>query len=415
MRIGLFIDTFYPMIDGVISVVDNYAKELLKYGEVIVFCPLVDKTEISDKPYKVVQCRSLSLIGFDYSLPMPQIDSAFKKELNASNLDIVHIHSPFTIGSAGVAYAKKHKIPVVATLHSQYKQDFERAVKLKLPVSVAMANVMRIFNSCDECYTVNEDIKRLYLDEYKLTVPCKIIFNATGHQPVENPEESAKRVNERFKISPEVPLYLFVGRLNYLKGIDLIAKSLKILKDKGFLFKMIYVGFGQDEEKLKRLVSDLQLDNCVIFAGKIKGESLLKDLYSRAKLFLFPSLYDTNSLVQIEAAAQSTPTLFVHGAKTASYVKENHNGFFAKNTPESYAEQILRIENDNKLYQKVSKGAKDTLYVSWESTVARLFKKYQRLCVCSRRKRLLYFFRKGNRGAKKVLHNLVSPKNEEKG
>ena len=35
MKIGLFIDSFYPMVDGVINVVDNYAKELLKYGEVV--------------------------------------------------------------------------------------------------------------------------------------------------------------------------------------------------------------------------------------------------------------------------------------------------------------------------------------------------------------------------------------------
>ena len=107
MRIGLFIDTYYPMIDGVINVVDNYAKHLLKYGEVIVFCPLVDNTEIKDKPYKVVQCKSFSVVGIDYSLPTPQIDNAFKKALKNSNLDVVHIHSPFTVGAAGVAYAKK--------------------------------------------------------------------------------------------------------------------------------------------------------------------------------------------------------------------------------------------------------------------------------------------------------------------
>ncbi len=414
MRIGLFIDTFYPMIDGVIGVVDNYAKGLLKYGEVIVFCPLVDKTEITDKPYKVVQCRSLSVVKMDYSVPMPQLDAAFKKALNESKLDIVHVHSPFTVGSVGVAYAKKHKIPIVATLHSQFKQDFERAVKLKLPVSVAMANVMFVFNSCDECWAVNDDIKRLYIDEYKLTAPCKVVYNATDHVPVENPEESAKRVNERFGLSPEVPLYLFVGRLNYLKGIDLIAKALKILKDNGRVFKMIYVGFGQDEDNLKDLVRDLDLDDCVIFAGKINDTALLMDLYSRAKLFLFPSLYDANSLVQIEASAQSTPTVFIRGAKTANYIKEDQNGFLSENTPEAFADLILKIEKDNELYERVSKGAKDTLYRSWEDTIERVFKKYQKLCVYARRKRLLYFFRKGNRGVKKVLHDLISPKNEEK-
>ena len=43
MKIGLFIDTFYPMVDGVVKVVDNYARELSKTDEVIVFCPRTDK------------------------------------------------------------------------------------------------------------------------------------------------------------------------------------------------------------------------------------------------------------------------------------------------------------------------------------------------------------------------------------
>ena len=131
-------------------------------------------------------------MGIDYSLPTPQIDNAGKKALKNSNFDGVHIHSPFTVGAAGVADAKKRKIPGVATLHSQYKQDFERAVKLKLPVSVAMANVMHVFNSCDECWTVNEDIRRLYVEEYKLTAPCLVVTNGTDHLPVENKQKSAK-------------------------------------------------------------------------------------------------------------------------------------------------------------------------------------------------------------------------------
>ena len=395
MRIGLFIDTYYPMIDGVINVVDNYAKHLLKYGEVIVFCPLVDNTEIKDKPYKVVQCKSFSVVGIDYSLPTPQIDNAFKKALKNSNLDVVHIHSPFTVGAAGVAYAKKRKIPVVATLHSQYKQDFERAVKLKLPVSVAMANVMHVFNSCDECWTVNEDIRRLYVEEYKLTAPCKLVFNATAHKPIENVQESAMRVNKLYNLTEDQSLYLFVGRINYLKGVDLIARALKIVKQSGQPFKMIFVGTGQDEDDLKKLVSELNLENEIIFAGKIEDTNLLMDLYSRAKLFLFPSLYDANSLVQIEAAAQSTPTLFLKGAKTASLITHDKNGFLSENSPEEYAKQILRIENDNELYQKVCKGARQTLYLSWEQTVEHVYKKYLKLRVIARRKRLLHSFRKG--------------------
>ena len=133
INIGLFIDTFYPMIDGVILVVDNYAKRLSKYANVFVFAPRIPHKRYDDSVfnYKVIRCRSMDVSFVDYSLPLPDFDIKFKKELEKCDLDIVHIHSPATLGRIGVNYAIRHNIPVVATMHSQYKQDFMRATKSK--------------------------------------------------------------------------------------------------------------------------------------------------------------------------------------------------------------------------------------------------------------------------------------------
>ena len=97
LTIGLFIDTYYPMVDGVISVVDNYAKRLKKYADVIVFAPKCAGKEFDDTKlgYKVVRCKSLKLHIVDYSYPLPKLDNNFKKILNESKLDIVHNLFPF--------------------------------------------------------------------------------------------------------------------------------------------------------------------------------------------------------------------------------------------------------------------------------------------------------------------------------
>ena len=106
ITIGLFIDTFFPMVDGVCMVVDNYAKRLTKYANVIVFCPECagEKYDDSKLPYKVVRCKSLKLHIIDYSLPIPKLDRKFKKEFSKYKLDIVHIHSPFMLGKLGIKY-----------------------------------------------------------------------------------------------------------------------------------------------------------------------------------------------------------------------------------------------------------------------------------------------------------------------
>jgi len=379
MKVGLFIDTWYPMVDGVIKVVDNYARRLMQYCEVVVFCPKtrnVDQKEDAKLPYKVVRCSSLPLITSDYDLPMPALDPRFEAQLIKSGIDIVHIHSPFSVGLAGVLYAKIHKLPVVATLHSQYKQDFEKSLKLKSASVVAMDTIMRVFNACDECWAVNGGIKDLYVHEYGLTAPCKVRLNATDHHPVPDSDAAARMVNETYGIPADATVFLFVGRINYIKNIDFIVRALAKAKAMGLKnFRMLFAGKGQDEEKLAALVQEQGLTEEVVMCG-LTGKEMLENLYSRAKLFLFPSLYDANSLVQIEAACQGTPTLFLEGAKTAATVTSNVNGYVCPPDEDSYAKMIMDIMDDSKAYRRISAAARRDLYHNWDDVVRDVYEDY---------------------------------------
>ena len=142
---------------------------------------------------------------------------------------------------------------------------------------------------------------------------------------------------------------------------------------------MLFVGTGQDEDEFKKLLKELAICDRVIMCGKIAEAETLEKIYARAKLFLFPSLYDANSLVQIEAACQGTPTVFLRGAKTAGTVTEDVNGFIADPSDEAFAEKIEQILNDDEYYRKVAEGAKRDLYVTWDEVVSTVYKDYGRL------------------------------------
>lgn len=382
MKVGMFVDTFYPMVDGVIKVVDNYSRRLAKKCEVVVFCPDIkgyDKSEDKKFPYEVVRCSSLPLPGVDYSLPLPLADPSFNLPLIKSGLDMVHIHSPFAVGMAGALYAKIHQIPAVGTLHSQYRQDFERTFKLEPTVKMAMNTLMMTFNACDECWTVNDAIRNLYLNEYGLSVPCNIIPNATDHVPVADPEAAAGRVNSRYGLAADDNVLLFVGRINFIKNLDFLVRSLRLLKDRGAKFKMLFVGQGQDEDKLNAMVKELQLEEEVVMAGLVSSREELQDIYARAKMFLFPSLYDTNSLVQIEAACQGTPTVFLKGARTAATVTDGVNGLLVEPTEEAYADAIAGLLADRQRYDRIAAAAREQLYINWDTVVEMVYDKYQEL------------------------------------
>ena len=382
MKVGMFVDTFYPMVDGVIKVVDNYARRLAKKCEVTVFCPKVkdyDAEQDRNYLYDVVRCASLPVPGLDYALPLPLADPTYNVPLIKSGLDIVHIHSPFSVGTSGALYAKTHQIPLVGTLHSQYRQDIERSVKLEPTVKLAMGALMMTFNACDECWTVNDAIRNLYLNEYGLSVPCNIIPNATDHVPVADPEAAAKRVNSRYGLAADDNVLLFVGRINFIKNLDFLARSLRLLKDRGVKFKMLFVGQGQDEDKLNAMVKELQLEENVVMAGLVGSREELQDIYSRAKLFLFPSLYDTNSLVQIEAACQGTPTVFIKGARTAATVTDGVNGLIVEPTEKAYSDAIEGMLADKQRYDSIAAAAREQLYIDWDTVVDRVYNKYQEL------------------------------------
>ena len=380
MKVGLFIDTWYPMVDGVIKVVDNYARRLVKYCDVVVFCPATrgyEKEQDAEMPYKVVRCTSLPLINYDYDIPTPALDPLFEAQLIRSGIDLVHIHSPFSVSRAGVLYAKLHRLPLVATLHSQYKQDFEKPLKFKPALDIAMDSIMRVFNACDECWAVNQGIKDLYVNEYGLTAPCKVRLNATDHAPVKDPAEAARIVNSTYGIPEDSTVFLFVGRINYIKNIDFTVRALAKAKSMGLSnFRMLFVGRGQDEDKLAALVKEQGLENEVVMCGLVSEKAMLENLYSRAKLFLFPSMYDANSLVQIEAACQGTPTVFLEGAKTSATVTPGVNGYVSAPGEDNYARMILDILADPEGYKRISEAARRDLYLNWDDVVREVYNSY---------------------------------------
>jgi glycosyltransferase involved in cell wall biosynthesis len=383
ITIGLFTDAFLPMVDGVGMVVDNYAKRLIKYADVYVFAPLYNEEYDDSKlPYKVIRCKSIKIPFIDYSLPMPKLDKNFRKIVNSYKLDIVHIHSPFTMGKEGVLYAKKHHVPLIGTMHSQYKQDFMRAVKNEYLANTLLKTLIHNYNKCDECWAVNSEVARIFYEDYGYKELPKVMNNATEMEPLSEKDKKAgiELINETYHLTNE-KVFTFVGRINALKNIFFIVDALKLVKEKepNLKYKMFFIGTGQDEEELKRRIKENDLEDNVILCGKITDRKILASYLARSDLFLFPSLYDASSIVQIEAASQHTPVLFIEGAATTATVTNNVNGFIAPNDINEYANYIINIVKDKDKLLEVSNNCYRDLYKNWDDTIESVYNRYLEL------------------------------------
>lgn len=379
LKIGMFIDTFFPMIDGVIIVVDNYAKRLSKFADVTVFCPAPRKGKYDDSKfeYKVVRCKSSKLLDLDYDLPLPSMDNDFKEALKNAKLDVVHIHSPFGVGKFGIKYAKKHKIPVVATMHTNFKFDIYKATKSKLITRVMLNNIVKVFDKCDECFAVNNKIASVYND-YGTKVMPSVLNNGTDLEFVEDEKLACETVNKKYGLKDDDFVCLFVGRINTLKNILFIVDALKIVKDNNHNFKMLFVGGGNDEHILRDKIEETKLTEDVLMCGKVMDRQLMAYIFRRAQLFLFPSVYDASSLVQIEAASQKTPTIFLEGAPTSATVEKDVNGFIIENDVNAFAEKIMQVMDDKEYYERIADGCFRDLFVTWDDCVKKAYGIYLR-------------------------------------
>lgn len=373
-------DDFYPSLNGVIMVMDNQTRLLMSTydAEVTVIVPQIEKNYQDDFPYKVIRIPSVRINKIGYDMAMPSLDLATEKKILESEFDIIHIHSPFIIGEFGIKIAQKLKIPCVATMHTQFDMDIKKFTKSNLITKIVMVKLIRNFNKCDACYAVNKKVATLYKKHGVKKLPS-VIPTGTDMKLVLNQEIACEIVNKQYNIQKDELVLLFVGRLTIVKNILFLVDVLKILKKQNIKFKMLFVGPHEDQSEFEDKIKESKLEDDIILTGKITDRAMLANIYCRSKLFLFPSLYDTSSLVQKEAASQKTPTVFIKGAVTADDIINNVTGFLAPNDINQYAAKVKEILEDEKLYEKVSENCYEHIYVSWEKIIDILYYNYVKI------------------------------------
>lgn len=373
--IAIFCDTFYPFVDGVISVMDNYAKRLQKEFNVVLCVPR-HKEEYIEKEYPVLYFKSVYFKLINYGVGQPSSDLLFNKLLKSLHIDLIHLHSPFMVGRYGLREARKRDIPVIATFHSQYKKDFEKVVKSKPIVNMLVNYIMEVFNAVDEVWTMNEACKKT-LVSYGYHKKVRLISNATDFKPATDVEKLSSLAREKYGIKDEENVYCFVGRLIVLKNILLICESLYLLKKKGVPFKMFFVGDGQDRQLLEEKIKELDLQNEVFLTGKIMDKEMIASIMQISSVMIFPSFYDNDPIVKYEASTYKTPTLFLKNSNSAFGIVDDETGFICDGKAEAIALKLENLHKNPQLVSKAGQGAFEQIYHHWDDITNKAIEVYK--------------------------------------
>jgi len=374
--IGQFNDSYIPVVDGVANVVRNYAYYLnKKYAKTYVVTPKYPKFIDRDE-FEVIRYFSLPfLLRPPYRFGIPFVDIDFMRRVNSIPFSIIHAHCPFSSGLLALSIARKRRIPIVTTFHTKYYDDFKRATGSDFLAKLGVKIILEFYNNVDEVWTVNNSSADT-LRDYGYKGRIEIVRNGTEFVPPKDIKDYREKINSKYKLKDDEIVFLYVGQMVLQKNLLMLVNSLKILRDMGMKFKMFMIGTGKDENYLKDKVRAFNLEDYVIFMGMILDREFLRYFYARADLILFPSLYDTSSLVLQEASAMKLPALVIEGATTAEEIIDGYNGFLAKNDPYLYAQRIKDIISQKEYLKMIGENAFKTIYRHWEKIVDEVYLRY---------------------------------------
>ena len=357
MKIGVFTDSYKPYTSGVVTSIANFKEELTRLGhEIHIFAPSYPNyDECEDNVYRYYSVPSPTNHDFTLAIPIhPGINSLIKN----LQLDIIHVHSPFTMGRVGLRYARKYNLPLLFTYHTRYDQyvhyvpmahDLAREITIKYSSNFC--------NCCNHVIVPSAEIET-NIRAFAVRTPISVIPSGVPIDKFVNGQKDWLR--QHYLIPEENRILLFVGRLTKEKNIPFLIQAFQEVKSNLPHTTLVIIAQGPQEDELKNVARNLgmSLQNDIVFTGSMPFESLVNAYYS-ADLFVFSSLTETQGLVLIEAMAAGLPVVAVRASGVQEMVDDGLDGLLTSADTDQLAEAICRVLNDEQLYKNLQVNARE--------------------------------------------------------
>ena len=364
MRIGLFTDTYPPFVNGVSTSILMLEKALRKLGHevfVVTVNPESMHYDFNSNPY-MIRLPGIPIGIYDYRLtgiyPLKAIN-----RIKEWDLDIIHSHTEFGVGTFARIMAKQLDIPIVHTYHTMYEDYVHYITKgyFNSASKKAVEYLTKFY--CDK--TVTELIvptkktydlfkKKYEYDRNVHIVPTGIEVEAFYRE--NNDPEQIDILRKQYGIKKSDFVLLFVGRLAQEKNVPFLINNFVELVNNNKKCKLLIIGDGPDADSFKKMVKDKGISDSVIFTGKIPMENIHK-YYQLGTVFVTASNTETQGLTLLEAMAASIPVVAFDDEAFKDAVIDGLNGFLFNNERE-YCEDILKLMHDKKTYEQMCRQAR---------------------------------------------------------
>lgn len=215
-----------------------------------------------------------------------------------------------------------------------------------------------MWNKFDYIVAVSQECKNAFLSKYP-SLEEKIIVMENITSPEFIKKQSLEKIDD-FKKEKGLFKLLSVGRFDEAKGFDNAIKALRILHDRGYKnIKWYVIGYGRDEELLKNLIKENNLEDSFILLGKkVNPYPYMKE----CDLYVQPSRYEGKAVTVTEAQILGKAVMITNYTTAKSQINNIYDGYISELSIEGIANGIEDLYNNNKLLESLSQNCKSKNY-----------------------------------------------------
>ncbi|RZD48777.1 MAG: hypothetical protein CXT78_00635 [Thaumarchaeota archaeon] len=378
MKILVLVFHFPPISGGGVVVITDIINKFAELGnDVTVITPDLDwngeqfNPKINSK-IKVIRTETPSRTKIKIAARRCQ-SNIKKKAIEIGKLNqfdfVFTIFHPFhLVPKAAVEAAKELDIPSIVKVDDAI---YEKASGIKL----LQRKIEKMINgktlrTGTKILVSNNDTKKTIIEEYgvkseKISIIPNgvdlLLFNTAT-------EKNQKKI-------------VFAGAMYYHRGLDILLEAIPFVIKKISDAKFVLLGSGAEMNKLKKIVSDNNLENSVEFKGWIKREEIPKNI-SDASIGIGPlRLTDVTSralpIKVLEYMAVSLPIIAQKGTLPSDVLENEKNGYFIENSNDLAEKIILLLNQPKKVESMGSQSSKMVQKFDWENVVKLIINEYE--------------------------------------
>lgn len=383
MTIALFSDSYLPTKSGIVTVVVQLREQLIKMGHRVILVTVNTTEDYSTNDPDIYRVHSVPLgLGTDQFLALPAMHPLVHY-LRDQHVEIIHCHTEFGVGKAGLRAARILKIPAICTTHTMwvdfYKYYLPHVQKIMRP-GMVVGFMNHFYKKFHALIGVSVKARNYYKQPDMIPqVPSVIIPNsidATKFMSEHATEQEKLDLRRQLGIDKDDIMLLFVGRIGEEKRVIELLQLFKNVTQKNPQIKAVLVGNGPAYDELIYSAQTQILEKKIIFTGFVDWQQV-HTYYETADIFVTASLSEMHSMTILEAQLTGLPVVLRKDDSYLDSVYNGQNGYLC-DTEREMEKRILELARDKKKRESFSRRSLEvTKKFTIETHVKKTIKVYE--------------------------------------